>query len=107
MGTAVGQRLRRCGIVWFSFAEGRLGRLLFGRFFTGFGWREEGKMVIKGGLSCGRERLWEENLQPEAAVWFVKVVAVLGKQQAGEKKINQKEAVKKMGNNGVKKKCRI
>ena len=25
MGTAVGQRLRRCGIVWFSFAEGRLG----------------------------------------------------------------------------------
>ena len=71
-----------------------------------FGWREVKKKRLdgdEGGLSCGRERLWEENFQPEAAVWFVKVVAVLGKQQAGEKKNKSEGGCEEDGNGGVKK----
>ena len=50
-------------------------------------------MKVKGGY--WRERLWEESFQTGAAVWFVEVVAVLGKQQVGEKKMGG-TAVRKM-----------
>ena len=39
--------------------------------------------------SCGKEEKKKQN-KTAGALWFVNVAAVLGKQQAGEKKINQK-----------------
>ena len=56
-------------------------------------------MKVKGG--CWRERLWEESFQLGAAVWFVEVVTVLGKQQAGEKKMGGTAVRKNVGSEMV------